>query len=59
MTKEKVPIDWLIQDVLVMKVEAHNIQNKKLFEYCDYLERRLMQFKKGEVEFVKELKNDD
>ena len=48
--KEKLPIDWLIADVLSMKVEAWNIQNKKLFEYCNYFERRLFQLKNGEVE---------
>ena len=49
MTEEKLPIDWLIADVLSMKVEAWQIQNKKLFEYCNYLEKRLFQVKKGEV----------
>ena len=48
--EEKLPIDWLIADVLSMKVEAWNIQNKKLFEYCNYLEKRLFQVKKSEIE---------
>ena len=48
--EEKLPIDWLIADVLSMKVEAWNIKNKKLFEYCNYLEKRLFQVKKGEIE---------
>lgn len=49
MTEEKLPIDWLIADILSMKVEAWQIQNKKLFEYCNYLEKRLFQVKRGEV----------
>lgn len=59
MAEEKLPIDWLIADVLAMKVEAWNIQNKKLFEYCSYLEKRLFQVKKGQVELELEdvLKN--
>ena len=52
---EKFPIDYLIQDVLQMKVEAHNIQNDKLFYFADYLERRLFEFKKGEIEFTREV----
>ena len=52
---EKFPIDYLIQDVLQMKVEAHNIQNDKLFYFADYLERRLFEFKKGEIEFSREV----
>ena len=50
MSEEKLPIDWLIADVLSMKVEAWNIQNGKLFNYCSYLEKRLLQVKRGEVE---------
>ena len=50
MGDEKLPIDWLIADVLAMKCEAWNIQNKKLFDYCNYLEKRLFQVKKGEIE---------
>lgn len=49
MAEEKLPIDWLIADILSMKVEAWQIQNKKLFEYCNYLEKRLFQVKRGEV----------
>lgn len=52
---ENFPIDYLIQDVLQMKVEAHNIQNDKLFYFADYLERRLFEFKKGEIEFTREV----
>ena len=54
MEKEKVPIDWLIADVLSMKKEAWEIQNKKLFEYADYLEKRLFQIKRGEIELETE-----
>ena len=50
MTEKKLPIDWLISDILAMKCEAWNIQNKKLFEYCCYLEKRLFQIKKGDFE---------
>lgn len=49
MSEEKLPIDWLIADVLSMKVEAWNIQNGKLFNYCSYLEKRLLQVKRGEL----------
>lgn len=48
----KFPIDYLISDVLQMKVEAHNIMNDKLFFYADYLEKRLLQIKKGEIELT-------
>ena len=50
MSEEKLHINWLIADVLAMKVEAWNIQNGKLFNYCSYLEKRLLQIKRGEVE---------
>ena len=50
LNKEKLHINWLIADVLAMKVEAWNIQNGKLFNYCNYLERRLLQIKRREVE---------
>ena len=56
--KEQFPIDYLISDVLQIKVEAHNIQNEKLYQYADYMEKRLMQFKKGEIEFVKDIQGD-
>ena len=49
---EPFPIDYLISDVLQMKVEAHNIMNDKLFYYADYLEKRLLQLKKGEIELT-------
>ena len=49
MSEEKLPNDWLIADVLSMKVEAWNIQNGKLFNYCSYLEKRLLQVKRGEL----------
>ena len=51
-SKDKFSIDYLISDVLAMKLEAHNIRSDKLFGYADYLEKRLMQFKKGEIEFI-------
>ena len=54
-SKEEYPIDYIIADVLQMKVEAHNIQNDKLFYFADYLEKRLLQFKKGEIEFIREV----
>ena len=44
-----IPIDWLISDVLSMKVEAWKIQNKEIFDYCDYLEKCLFRIKKGEL----------
>ena len=50
--KEKFPIEYLISDVLQMKVIAFDMRNDKLFGYVDYLERRLMQYKKGEIEFI-------
>ena len=49
---EPFPVDYLISDVLQMKVEAHNIMNDKLFYYADYLEKRLLQIKKGEIELT-------
>ena len=52
MKNEIFPIDYLISDVLQMKVEAHNIMNDKLFYYADYLEKRLIQIKKGEIELT-------
>lgn len=53
--RESFPIDYLISDVLAMKLEAHNIRNDKLFAYADYLEKRFMQFKKGELDFTREI----
>ena len=63
MSKEVFPIDWLISDILAMKLEAHNIMNDKLFNYADYIEKRLLQIKKGEIELTTksplELKMED
>ena len=53
MTEDKIfPIDYLISDILAMKLEAHNIMNDKLFNYADYIEKRLLQIKKGEIELT-------
>ena len=46
------PIDYLISDILQMKVISHNIMNEQLFQYADYLEKRLLQIKKGEIELT-------
>jgi len=46
---EEFPIDYLILDVLHMKVEAWDSGNQKLFNYCTYLEERFLQVKKGEI----------
>ena len=51
----RVPIDYLISDVLLMKLTAHEIRSDKLFQLADCLEKRLMQFKKGEIEFTREV----
>jgi hypothetical protein len=44
-----------------MKVEAWNIQNKKLWDYCCYLEKRLLEIRAGKVELIMEWRpnNDD
>ena len=62
-TGEKFPIDYLIHDILVMKAEAWNVGSSKLFYYADYLEKRMLQVKKGEIELnlkdVKSIYGDD
>ena len=56
MEKEQIRMEWLISDVLAMKLEAWNIQNKKLFDYCCYLEKKLLGIRAGDIEVIMEAK---
>lgn len=42
---ETIDIDYLIHDVLIIKAESLN--DRKIFNYADYLEKQLMKIKNG------------
>ena len=42
-TMEKIDIDFLISDVLIIKAES--VKDKKIFNYADYLEKQLLKIK--------------
>lgn len=44
---EKIDIDFLISDVLIIKAES--VKDKKIFNYADYLEKQLLKIKRKQA----------
>lgn len=44
---EEINIDFLIQDVLIIKAES--LRCRKIYNYADYLEKQLMKIKNREA----------
>lgn len=46
-TTEEIDIDFLLQDVLIIKAES--LKDRKIYSYADYLEKQLMKIKNREA----------
>ncbi|DBA59577.1 TPA_asm: hypothetical protein CBHJFHIM_00016 [Methanobrevibacter gottschalkii virus vir075] len=47
LVSEKIEIDFLISDVLIIKAES--LKDRKIFKYAEYLEKQLMKLKNREA----------